>query len=134
LTKTADNSAFQRGNFFLNFALTSNTDKHACAMNKPSFDISRNERSVEIKASGELTGSYAMAFRLHLLKLLQHGDSKSYKVNLQHVSAMDSSGIQLIHILKRVLTAVDASLVIEMPEEPGVKTYLIRMGILEMLS
>jgi len=103
-------------------------------MNKPSFDISKNEGSVELSASGELTASYAMAFRVHMLKLLQHGKAKSYKVNLKQVSAMDASGIQLIHILKRVLTAVDATLVIEMPEGPGLKTFLIKSGIFEMLS
>ena len=103
-------------------------------MNKTFFEINENGGTFELKAFGELTVSNADAFRLHLLKLLQHGKSKSYKLNLKQASAVDASGMQLIYILKRELTAVDASLAIEMPEELEVTTFLIKTGILEMLS
>jgi anti-anti-sigma factor len=103
-------------------------------MNKPFFEINDNGGTIELKAFGELTVSNADVFRWHLLKLLQHGKSKSYKLNLKQASAMDASGIQLIYILKRELTAVNASLKIEMPEEHEVTTFLIKRGILEILS
>jgi anti-anti-sigma regulatory factor len=103
-------------------------------MNKPFFEINENGGIIELKAFGELTVSHADVFRLHLLKLLKHGKSKSYKLNLKQASAVDASSLQLIYILKRELTAVNASLAIEMPEELAVTTFLIKTGILEMLS
>jgi len=95
-------------------------------MNEPSFEICESKDLVELKASGELTITNENAFRLHLLKLLRHGRSKSFKLNLRQASSLDTSCLQLVYIFKRQLTAVNATLVIEMPEESALKLRLIK--------
>lgn len=85
-------------------------------MEKPSFEILEHAGVVELRASAALTVSNENDFRQHLLKLLQHGKSKSFKLNLKEASAIDACGLHLIYILKRQLNAVNASLVIEMPD------------------
>ena len=92
-------------------------------MNGPSFEIHVLENAIELKADGELTSNNERVFRLQLLKLLQQERSKSFKLNLRQASAIDSSCIRLIYILKRQLTAVRASIVIEMPESLDKKIF-----------
>jgi anti-anti-sigma regulatory factor len=102
-------------------------------MKTPIFEIKEDDGTVELSAFGELTVSSESIFRSHLLLLLKHGKSKLYKLNLKHASAMDVSGMQLIYILQRELNAVDASLTVEMPEEPELRTFLIATGFAERI-
>ena len=91
-------------------------------MNEASFEIYVGKGSVELKASGKLTGNENI-FRLHLLKLLMQGKSKSFKLNLRQASSIDTTCIQLVYIFKRQLEAVNATLVIEMSEDPDLKIF-----------
>jgi anti-anti-sigma regulatory factor len=86
-------------------------------MTKTTFQIQETEGCIELIATGELTLYNASAFRLHVRKLLMYGKSKSYKLNLRLVESMDASCVQLIHILSWQLAAVNASLVIDTPED-----------------
>jgi anti-anti-sigma factor len=94
-------------------------------MNEPSFEIRESEGTVELRASGELTFIHENALRSNLLTLLRYGKSKNFKLNLRQTSSLDTSCLQLVHIFKRQLSAVNATLVIEMPEEPTLKLFLI---------
>ncbi len=86
-------------------------------MIKPTFQIQETDACIELIATGELTVYSEGTFRMHLLKLLMYGKSKSFKLNLRLVELMDASCIQLIQILNRQLVAVNATLVIDMPED-----------------
>jgi len=92
-------------------------------MTRPTFQIQETEGCIELIAIGELTSYNESIFRLQLLKLLMHGKSKSYKLNLRRVESLDTSCIQLINILNRQLKAVNASLVIDMPEGISSNTF-----------
>lgn len=89
-------------------------------MSTPFFEISENEGAVELIASGDLTADKAM-FRSYLLKLLQHGKSKSYTLNLAGASAIDAASVQLICALKRELNLAETPITIALPSEPGVR-------------
>ena len=93
-------------------------------MNEITFQIRENEGCIELTASGELSAYTQNNFRLHLVKLLMYGKSKSYKLNLRRVASIDASCVKLIHILNRQLTAVKASLVIEMPENSSLDRFV----------
>jgi anti-anti-sigma regulatory factor len=92
-------------------------------MSKPTFQILETEGCIELISIGELTIYNESAFRFHLLKLLMHGKSKCYKLNLRRVESINASCIQLIQILKRQIAAVDASLIIDLPEDSGSNAY-----------
>jgi len=92
-------------------------------MSRPTFQIVATEGCVELISTGELTIYYESAFRLHLLKLLMHGKSKCYKLNLRRVESINASCMQLIQILKRQIEAVDASLIVDLPEDSGSNAY-----------
>ena len=88
-------------------------------MSRPTFQILETEGCIELITIGELTIYNESTFRLHLLKLLMHGKSKCYKLNLRRVESINASCIQLIQILKRQIAAADASLIIDLPEDSG---------------
>ena len=92
-------------------------------MSRPTFQILETEGYIELISTGELTIYNESTFRLHLLKLLMHGKSKCYKLNLRQVESINASCIQLIQILKRQIAAVDASLIIDLPEDSGSNAY-----------
>jgi anti-anti-sigma regulatory factor len=92
-------------------------------MSKPTFQILETEGCIELISSGELTIYHESIFRLHLLKLLMHGKSKCYKLNLKRVESINASCIQLIQILKRQIAAVNASLIIDLPEVSDSNAY-----------
>ena len=92
-------------------------------MSRPTFQIKEAEGCIELISIGELTIFTESTFRLHLLKLLMHGKSKCYKLNLRRVESINASCIQLIQILKRQIAAVDASLIIDLPEDSGSNAY-----------
>lgn len=97
-------------------------------MDQLSFELTANDEAVELTAHGELTVSNAMIFRTHLIKLLQHGRQRAYKLNLKNATALDDSAIELIYILRRELSAVNASLIIGLPADPHVKTFFLKTG------
>ena len=101
-------------------------------MSRPTFQILETEGCIELISIGDLTIYNESTFRLHLLKLLMHGKSKCYKLNLRRVESINASCIQLIQILKRQIAAqilkrqiaaVDASLIIDLPEDSGSNAY-----------
>jgi anti-anti-sigma factor len=88
------------------------------AFSQSSFEIRENENVVEMKVSGELTAGNVSAFRSSLLKLLQHGKSKYYKLNLTEASAMDDASIQLICKLIQEMTSTKTKLMVHLPKNP----------------
>ena len=102
-------------------------------MSRPTFQILETEGCIELISIGELTIYNESTFRLHLLKLLMHGKSKCYKLNLRRVESINASCIQLIQILKRQITAVDASLIIDLPEDSGSNAYQRNAAFLKKL-
>lgn len=94
-------------------------------MNEPSFEIFESGGTVELRASGELTFIHESLLRSNLLILLRYGKSKNFKLDLRQASSLDTSCLQLFNIFKRQLSTVNATLVIEMPEEPALKLFLI---------
>jgi len=92
-------------------------------MSRPTFQILETENCIELISTGELTIYNESTFRLHLLKLLMHGKSKCYKLNLRRVESINVSCMQLIQILKRQIAAVDASLIVDLPENSCSNEY-----------
>ena len=92
-------------------------------MSRPTFQILETEDCIELISTGELTIYNESTFRLHLLKLLMHGKSKCYKLNLRRVESINASCIQLIQILRRQIAAVDALLIIDLPADSGSNVY-----------
>jgi anti-anti-sigma factor len=103
-------------------------------MNKLLFKLNANDETVELAAFGELTANNATDFRSHLIKLLQHGRQRAYKLNLKNATALDASAIELIYILRRELSAVNASLILTLPADPEVKAFLMKTGFLQTIS
>ena len=101
-------------------------------MSTPFFEISANESAVELIASGDLTADNAM-FRSYLLKLLEHGKSKSYTLNLAGASAINAASVRLICTLKRELTLAKTPITIALPREPGVRAHLDQRFVSKML-
>src|SRR5688572_9298492 len=103
-------------------------------MNKLSFELSVNNETAELTAFGELTFSNSTVFRSQLIKLLEHGRQRAYKLNLKNATALDASAIELINILRRELSAVNASLILALPSDPEVKAFLMKKGFLPTIS
>ncbi len=127
LTKIADDMTFQLEKYYWNFEAQYEAKKNPL-MTKTTFQIQETEGCIELVATGELTVCTENSFRLNLLKLLMHGKSKSYKLNLRGVETMDTSCIQLVHILNRQLVAVNASLIVDMPQDSGSHTFQRQAG------
>lgn len=102
-------------------------------MSTPFFEIAENESTVELIVSGDLTIDNGM-FRSNLLKLLQHGNSKSYTLNLAGASALDNASMRLICILKRELAVAKTSITIALPSAPGVRANLDQRFVTKMIS
>lgn len=101
-------------------------------MSTPFFEISENEGVVELIVSGDLTVGKAI-FRSYLLKLLEHGKSKSYKLNLAGASAIDTASVRLICTLRRELTMAETPLTIELPNEPGIRAHFDQRFVSKVL-
>jgi hypothetical protein len=79
-------------------------------MSRPTFQILETEGCIELISTGELNIYNESTFRLHLL-------------NLRRVESINASCIQLIQILRRQIAAVDALLIIDLPEDSGSNAY-----------
>lgn len=83
----------------------------------PLMILYQYEGAVELRVIGGLTVNDIALFRLYLIKVLQFGKSKSFKLNLKQVMVLDTPCLDLIRTFSQHLKAVNASLTIDMPED-----------------
>jgi len=103
-------------------------------MGKPvlKYKISKDKVTIDLHVTGDLSVQYAEQIKTDFLQLLE--SMKDVCLNLEKVSTIDVTGIQLIYALKSELEKQEKKFLLIHPDNVTLQELLEKTGVLKLIK